>query len=113
MEKRTSLYKLEPTGIERLKEALESNDWESHCQLKSALDWDVDDNEADHGFEAEAAEIKNEMNEMRQSIYPHEEKTSSVDDEVEKLQAMMLKIQAARGNLFISFCSPLIYPSSD
>jgi hypothetical protein len=103
-------------GIERLKEALETNDWEGADGLDSALDLDdidVGDGEEDDGsigFGIDPAEMANEMAGMKHAIYggvlgeeAEEDEEAEDDDEVEKLQAMMLKMQAVRGECFPGF----------
>jgi len=101
-------------GIERLKEALEANDWDGGDIFGDNItpddfdDFDDDDGEGSLGFGINAAEMEEEMAGMKQAIYgggaegePDEtDEPDDQDDEVEKLQAMMLKMQAVRGKLF-------------
>ncbi|TVY82508.1 Increased recombination centers protein [Lachnellula suecica] len=98
----------EPMGIERLKEALETNDWEGGDDLEAAIDFDDidekdDDDVASVGFGIDPAEMADEMAGMKRAIYgggldenDGEDVDDEDDDEVEKLQAMMLKMQAVR-----------------
>ena len=102
----------EPLGIERLKEALEANEWEGGDDLGGGLnpeDLDAgDDDEAEGdgnlGFGIEDAEMEMEMFGMKQAIYgggldgeADNEDEAEQEQEVEKLQAMMLRMQAVRG----------------
>lgn len=97
-------------GIERLKEALEANDWDGGDDMDG--DFDLEDleerdaeNEGSLGFGIDPAEMEAEMAGMRQAIYGGsnlEEEEGHIheedgDKEVEKLQAMMQKMQAVRG----------------
>jgi hypothetical protein len=98
----------ELTGISRLREALEANDWASNDD-----DTPVTDNFGDDaGFGAEAAELEKEMLGMRRAIYGRgdneennrdeardESEKENEEDEVEKLEAVMLRMQAVRGGL--------------
>ena len=101
---------LEPTGLERLKEALEANDWEGGDELGEHItleDLEEDDEEAEGsiGFGIDASEMEEEMVGMKRAIYggglgieeDEDEADQDQDQEVEKLQAMMLKMQAVRG----------------
>ena len=99
----------EPMGMERLKEALEANDWEGNDDLGESIDLDGLENESDDagsiGFgldAADKAEMEKEMRGMKQAIYGGgndggEEEPN--DQDVEDLQALMLKMQAVRGKL--------------
>jgi hypothetical protein len=95
-------------GLERLKEALEANDWDGGDDFEGEidlddLDGDEDDGEGSVGFEIDPAEMEAEMAGMKQAIYgggldkEDENDNEGEDEEVEKLQAMMLKMQAVRG----------------
>lgn len=97
-------------GIERLKEALETNDWEGADELNSTVELDDleggedDEGEGSVGFGIDPAEMADEMSGMKRAIYGgslgasgDEDEEADDDDEVEKLQAMMLKMQAVRG----------------
>src|SRR6187402_3179439 len=104
-------------GVERLKEALEANDWEGSDELGDAIDpedFDGDsDGERSIGFGLDAidrAEMEREMLGMKQAIYgagrgdgEDDEEEDPSDKDVEDLQAMMLKMQAVRGK----FLSPV------
>lgn len=108
---------VEPMGIERLKEALEANEWEGGGGLDGEeIDFDDfegngDDEEITSGFGIEAAEMEMEMFGMKQAIYGNgddgDDKDTDQDNEVEKLQAMMQKMQAVRGTF------PTIYLELD
>lgn len=100
----------EPMGLERLKEALETNDWEGADELDPVIDLgdlDVGDNDEDAGsigFGIDPTEMADEMAGMKRAIYGGSlgedsggEEEAEDDDEVEKMQAMMLKLQAVRG----------------
>lgn len=98
-------------GIERLREALEANDWESN-ELGEGIspedfgDEDEGAGEGSIGFGIEAAEMEMEMFGMKQAIYGggNEEENDDEEDQdegVEQLQAMMLRMQAVRGKYFL------------
>jgi len=93
-------------GIERLREALETNDWESNELSEGIapenLDEEDEGGEGSIGFSKEAAEMEMEMFGMKQAIYggSNDEEIGEdegQDEDVEQLQAMMLKMQAVRG----------------
>ncbi|MCJ1298677.1 hypothetical protein MMC08_001467 [Hypocenomyce scalaris] len=94
----------ELTGIARLKEALETNDWEGGDNDELGLEGlDFGEADRDEGFDAEAAEVEREMFEMRRAIYePGEgQEEEGIADEVEdskveELESMMLQMQAIR-----------------
>lgn len=99
-------------GIERLKEALQANDWDGGDDLGDDInpeDFEHSDDEAEGsiGFGIEAAEMEAEMFGMKQAIYGDRTgEDEDVDDtegdkEVEQLQEMMLKMQAVRGKYFL------------
>jgi hypothetical protein len=98
-------------GLERLKEALEANDWGGGEELAEELDLenleDEDDSEGSLGFGIDRSEMEEEMAGMKQAIYGGEveenEADAEQDHEVEKLQAMMLKMQAVRGTYAVTF----------
>ena len=104
-----SLQITEKVGLERLKEALEANDWEASEELDDLgfEDFDGDGDDADSlGFGIEAAEMELEMFGMNQAIYggtqdkeegEEEEEEEARDEDVEQLQAMMMKLQAVKG----------------
>ncbi|KAF7943622.1 uncharacterized protein EAE97_005693 [Botrytis byssoidea] len=96
----------EPMGLERLKEALEANEWEGGDDDGEGIDLgnfedDGDDNKS-IGFGIEAAELEMEMFGMKQAIYgessgktnPEEEIEN--EDGVEQLEALMLRMQAVK-----------------
>jgi hypothetical protein len=102
-------------GIDRLKEALEANDWEGD-NLEAAIDpdglegGDDSDGEGSLGFGIDRDEMEEEMKGMKQAIYDGtisggevDQDEAEQDDEVEKLQAMMLKMQAVRGKFLRIF----------
>lgn len=94
-------------GMQRVKEALEANDWAGDDD--EGLDFEdfEDDEEGSTGFaEREAAEMMGEMFEMKRAIYGGrgDDRDADVegqedDDEisVEQLEAMMLRLQAVKG----------------
>jgi hypothetical protein len=105
-------FSQELTSISRLKEALEANDWAANDDLL-----DLDDPGEDGDFGAEVAELEMEMFGMREVIHNGEEEEEMEDDKlcgegekeneedgVEKLEAMMLRMQAVRGEVLL-FCS--------
>ena len=98
-------------GVERLKEALEANDWNGGDEFGGDIDLEDleegdDEAEGSIGFGIETAELEAEMGGMKQAIYGRggaDEEGEDIDEEdgdkeVEQLQAMMLKMQAVRGN---------------
>lgn len=96
-------------GMERLREALETNDWESN-ELGEGINaedlgFGGEEGEASTGLRFEAAEMEMEMFGMKQAIHGGgngevDEDEEGQDDEVEKLQAIMLRMQAVRGKCF-------------
>ncbi|KAI6245871.1 hypothetical protein HI914_05979 [Erysiphe necator] len=94
-------------GLDRLKEALQSNDWENNYELG---DYDNDIEELDEfdvgdfsGFKIEAAQVGKEMQEMRIGICQNQgstemksEASSNYEEEVEKLEAIVSKINLIR-----------------
>ncbi len=96
-------------GIERLKEALETNDWESNelgeeLSLED-LEGEEEGGEGSIGFGIEAAEMEMEMFGMKQAIYGSSngedgDDEEGQDEEVEQLQAVMLRMQAVRGKCY-------------
>jgi hypothetical protein len=104
-------HAIELTGIARLKEALEANDWASNEDDFGVDDFDDLEDEESMGFGAEAAELEMEMFGMKRAIYRTGEDDEDEDgekeggskddedeeDEVEKLEALMLRMQAVRG----------------
>lgn len=95
-------------GVERLKEALEANEWDGDDGLDDELnldDFESDDEaEGSIGFGIGVEETRDEMAGMKQAIYGggnnEIEDEPASDKEVEQLQAMMLKMQAVRGRFF-------------
>ncbi|KAI9820948.1 MAG: hypothetical protein M1832_003420 [Thelocarpon impressellum] len=90
----------EPTGIERLKEALEANDWDGDDG--GSLYALEDDGEG--GFEAAANELQREMLDMHGSVVPSEAEQpgpggeeATEERQVELVEAAMLKLQTVRG----------------
>lgn len=106
----------EAVGVERAREALEANDWEGGSGEE---EWGLDDFEGEAGddredgvegdFEFGIGEegLREDMRGMKRAIYGGGEEEDGEgeeglhgledDEEVEKLQAMMLKMQAVRG----------------
>jgi hypothetical protein len=100
-------------GVERLREALETNDWESNELGEGISLEDLDEGDGEYevgtGFGIEAAEMEMEMIGMKKAIYGggNEEETDDgdgQDEEVEQLQAMMLRLQAVRGKCCRYLC---------
>lgn len=120
---------IEKVGLERLKEALEANEWASGGpEIDSASELEFDD-EAKAGFGLEAAEVESEIRDLKAAIYgSHDSQPSEVPPErrpaqddnrgevenedgdgnnsqIEELESMMLKMQAIKGNSFQApFC---------
>jgi hypothetical protein len=98
---------LELLGVERLREALEANDWDGNDEGEINLDdleGEEDEEDGSIGFGIDPAEMEEEMAGMKQAIYEgsagvdHEiENEEEGDREIQALQAMMLKMQAVRG----------------
>lgn len=108
---------LELMGVERLKEALEANDWDGNDDAEGEVNVDDleagDDEEEDDGsigFGIDPAEMKDEMAGMKQAIYGGSaggdvdlEGEEAGDREIQQMQAMMLKMQAVRGKSLRAF----------
>jgi hypothetical protein len=107
------MQNIEPVGLERIKEALETNDWAAEDVLQDldGLDVGDEDGEQESGFGAEAAEMEREMLGLKMAIHGGgseaqklgEEEEGDVQDQelqVEQLEAMMLRMQAIKGPLF-------------
>jgi hypothetical protein len=102
--------------MERLKEALEANEWEGVEKLGGVisiddLDEDEDEEEGSLSFGIEAGEMENGIFGMKQAINRDgadgaggvgcaSEIVDELegDQEIEQLQAMMLRLQAVRGS---------------
>lgn len=94
-------------GLDRIKEALQANDWENDYELREC-DSDIDElgefNDGTFsGFQIEAAKLEKEMQEMRiemrqnqNSVERESETSSNFEEEVEKLEAIVSKIQIIR-----------------
>ncbi|TGO22454.1 hypothetical protein BPAE_0168g00250 [Botrytis paeoniae] len=98
----------EPMGLERLKEALETNEWEGGDDDDDGEGIDLGDFEDDGddnksiGFGIEAAELEMEMFGMKQAIYGESSEKTNPEEEVEnedgveQLEALMLRMQAVK-----------------
>jgi len=98
----------EPMGVARLKEALEANDWAMNDDDDGGIDFDElldDDGEGSTGIGMEAAQLEMEIFGMKQAIYGEDEDSEKEkggegeeeeEDSVEKLEAMMLRMQAVK-----------------
>jgi hypothetical protein len=103
-------------GLVRLKEALEANDWEGGDDFGEDinledLEKDNENSEGSVGFGIDASEMEDEMTGMKRAIYGGGEVEDEADQdmEVERLQAMMLKMQAVKGKWAdIPTCIPLM-----
>ncbi|KAF2103883.1 hypothetical protein NA57DRAFT_70093 [Rhizodiscina lignyota] len=100
----------EPVGIERIKEALSTNEWAAEADdddveealAELGLDEDGDFNGS---FAAEEVEINMEFMGMKEAIYGEDgEPSGTVDDDqaaqVEELERMMVRMQAVKGMSF-------------
>ena len=97
---------VEKTGIPRLLEALEANEWESSSgALNTELDVDGLPDELgmeDDGFGAEAAQVEREMVGLKMAVQGEEgvgsdhEEGDGGDEEVQELENMILKMQAIK-----------------
>lgn len=100
-------------GLERLREALEANDWngaevsDDDFDIENLGEDDDDDERGSLGFGIDKSELEEEMAGMKKAIYgggvDDEDVDIDQDEEVGKLQAMMLKMQAVRGKFFNQF----------
>ncbi|KAI9860748.1 MAG: hypothetical protein M1813_005671 [Trichoglossum hirsutum] len=102
----------ELVGLERIREALEANDWAADDDIEGldGLDDSDEDREQGSGFSAEAAEMEREMFGLKIAIHgggdgsaqklgeEEEEGDDGQDEEfqVEQLEAMMLRMQAVK-----------------
>lgn len=114
---------VESMGVDRLKEALEANDWEGEdpegsVDLNDFGEGVDSDAEGSLGFGIDREEMEEEMKGMKQAIYGGTMADGEIDrdeieqdEEVEKLQAMMLKMQAVRGECTMSEFTSLTDPS--
>ncbi|KAI9894322.1 MAG: hypothetical protein M1814_003078 [Vezdaea aestivalis] len=94
----------EPSGLERIKEAIEAHDW---AQPQSGLDSsDEGGDDEDGGFRLEAMELANDLQVLREAaeneLPPWEQGRSAKEaatgeaDSVEEMESMMQKLLAAR-----------------
>ncbi|KAL2053057.1 hypothetical protein ABVK25_006694 [Lepraria finkii] len=87
----------EKTGIPRLLEALEANEWDSG---EAGADADAlsDELGLEDGFGAEAAQMESEMTELKMAVQGKEgvEGEEGGDEEVQELENMILKMQAIK-----------------
>lgn len=104
-------------GLERLKEALEANEWVGGIDDGEDIDLgdleELDDDDSKSiGFGIEAAEMEMEMFGMKQAIYGQSTASTGADKEVEnedgvdQLEALMLRMQAVKGEKLV--CTPRI-----
>lgn len=96
-------------GLQRLKEALEANEWSGGEEYGGEIDFDnMEDNDDDNDetgsldFGISREEMKEEMAGMKKAIYGggddgDDDMKDADDEEVEKLQSLMLKMQAIKG----------------
>lgn len=87
----------EKTGIPRLLEALEANEWDSG---EAGADADAlsDELGLEDGFGAEAAQMEREMTELKMAVQGKEgvDGEEGGDEEVQELENMILKMQAIK-----------------
>lgn len=96
-------------GLERVKEALEANDWAGGDADELDMG-EFEDDDGSVGFNLEAAEMMGEVFDMKRAIYgngdsddddddDNDNKEDGEDDEasVEQLEAMMMRLQAVKG----------------
>ncbi|KAH0547566.1 hypothetical protein FGG08_000291 [Glutinoglossum americanum] len=98
----------EPVGLERIKEALEANDWAADDDVQGIDGPDDEDCEQESGFGTEAAEMEREMLGLKLAIYggggeaqgleggEEEEERQEQELQVEHLEAVMLRMQAIK-----------------
>lgn len=94
-------------GIDRLKEALEANEWEGGGDEGENIDLEGLEDDGDEnksiGFGIEAAEMEMEMFGMKQAIHGDSTEEAGASEEVEnedgvdQLEALMLRMQAVKG----------------
>jgi hypothetical protein len=94
----------EKVGVQRVREVLETCEWESSEGLDIDLDGDDDEGEGFGGFAAEEAEMNMELFGMKTALQGFEDKDAedaqSKEDEakeVEELEIMMKKAMAIKG----------------
>jgi len=94
----------EGQGVERVREAVEANDWAGGDEGEDGeLDLDGledSDGEGSVGFGIDPEEMREEMEGMKRAIYGGGEDEESGEDEkkdVEEMEALMRKMQAMRG----------------
>lgn len=89
----------EVVGLERLREALESNEWDGGGLDDIVLGDDDDDNDnTGGGFTSEAAEAEHEFLDLKRALIEDPEADNRFqDNEVEKLQEVMSKMHAIKG----------------
>ena len=88
-------------GVERVKEALEANEWAGDDDEELDME-EFEDDDGSVGFNIEAAEMMGEVFDMKRAIYGNGNEEGEGEDEdneasVENLEAMMLKLQAVKG----------------
>ena len=88
----------EATGVQRVREALETCDWESGA----ALDFDEDEDGFEGTFAAEEAEMNMELFGMKGALHGFDDtgaEEEAEEREVEELEIMMQKMVSIKGML--------------
>ena len=96
---------VEVVGIERIKEALEANDWAAADDIgaeEALAELDINDGDFNNSFAAEEAEINMEFMGMKTAVNAEERRDSTgfEDDEagqVEELERMIPRLQEIKG----------------
>jgi hypothetical protein len=104
----------EPVGFQRVKEALEANDWagdDVDAFDELGIDDEGDEEEFDTTFTAEEAEMNMELMGLKTALIGGD--GADEETQVEELERMMLKLQAIKGIsnfLFLCFIYNHTYP---
>lgn len=94
----------EPSGVDRVLEALEANDWSGGGDLGLS---DEEEEEGEDGLKPIGDEIEREMFGLRSAIYANQEgEGDDIDEEkeVEKLEAAMAKMMMLKGMRTLDLC---------
>ena len=93
----------EPVGIRRLKEALETNDWEGEVEIdldELGLNDSDDETAFKNSFAAEEAEINMELFGMKSAVHGGDDEDEEL--QVEEMERMALKLHAIRGKAMLA-----------
>lgn len=107
----------EKTGIPRLREALEANDWAGDDDELDLDGLGIDSDDEDGGFSAEATELEMEMFGMKRAIleggdvgeeFRKNDDEEGDEDRVDDLEGLMMRMQGIKGRPFIFYVLELI-----